>query len=167
MHKCSQSCLIRLFSDSWKALRWDFNRGNLSTVKMVSSGWQWQSKPVATCAFGVFACHVNFRFWSYYVNSHWLGRRWYRARVRTKQGRIVACGTSWNSRLCSHQFGREQINNDCKSSGDPVYFYWNNSYGECHSRASARWMWVLPPYMWYSAVVRLPLLFTRLYILTR
>ena len=39
-----------------------WKEGNPSTAKMVSTGWQHQSKPVVTAAFGDFVCHVNLQF---------------------------------------------------------------------------------------------------------
>ena len=37
---------------------------------------------------------------------------------------------SRNSRLCSRQFRKEQINIDCETSGDAVYFNWNKETNE-------------------------------------
>ena len=60
------------------------------------------------------------------MNRGWLGRRRFGPRVRTKQGRTLSQDCHSFSRLGCLQFGKEQINTDCESSGDPAYFYWNN-----------------------------------------
>ena len=138
-----------------------YHMGNLSTAKTVSTVWQHRSKWVATSAFGAFACHVNFRFWSDYANFHWLRRHWFNTRVRTKQGRI---STGWTSHKIP---GYVPIN----SATDQHWLrdkWWScllllekleEATGEIDAcLQSPGSVWVLPSYTCYSAVVRLPLL---------
>ena len=97
------------------------NIGKPSTVKMVSSGWQQQSK-LATS----YHCICGFcMFWTIYRNSHRLGRHQFSTTVRTKRGRILTCWTS-------HEIqGYVPINlarnrPTLTVAQNPAYFDWNN-----------------------------------------
>ena len=119
---------MRKFCQIWNKDNVSFQRGNPGTMKMDSTGWQHRLKPVITTAFVAFARYVNMCFWKQLCRLPLpSGRCWFSTRVRTKRRTILTCWTSQETPgYVPLQSGKELISTDCETSGDLVYFSWNN-----------------------------------------